>query len=474
MLTAGAFYLFTINNPFMNKNPKFFLTGITVCVISAGYFAGSTQLICNQQTDDDFVFNKGVEYYSVSPDGEFVFVQTCTDGFIRRSYLLDSSGTLLLDFGKNSSAENYGLLWGFNSGRKMLSYMIEKPILSEISRDRYVQSFILDLDSRNRYKVKSSFDSGMYDYKIINNGTMELIGIGKEGKSNDKRSLYLFKRSILTGRTKKIQITNTEGVNSYDVKFIDIEHLVVSKALKDEKSSGADENIKNTQIQLNIIDLKGQKISDTLLPKGVGYEDYLVNNDKCYFLQRLTDEDGYSYKVASRMADKKDEIHIKPEELPRYAFREAAEGKHFISSIDSSPNKKWVMFKYQDMDKQYQLVLLDSEGNKIKTKIKKGRVDFTPTEERLMVHSTSYGENDSGSGSIQLYDISGQQMVFVKEFEVEDNSNNYKFLDNDVMLYVKNPTPGSMWGNDRYLARLNLKTMESISFFRKKEVTADK
>ena len=189
--------------------------------------------------------------------------------------------------------------------------MISKPILSEISRDRYIQSFVLDLDSGNRYKFKSTFGSDRWvlnDYDILNNSTMEFIGVDYADKSESEKGLCLFKQNILTGNVEKIRIANTEGVPSYTVEFIDTEHFIVEKKLKDKEPSGKNNSRESTQIQLNIFDLKGQKVSEMLLPEGVRSNDYLVNNGKCYFFEKLTNEHGYSYRVACGTADNTDKI----------------------------------------------------------------------------------------------------------------------------------------------------------------------
>ena len=54
----------------------------------------------------------------------------------------------------------------------------------------------------------------------------------------------------------------------------------------------------------------------------------------------------------------------------------------------------------------------------------------------------------------------------VKEFEVDDDSNGFKFLNDNEMIYIKNPTPEEKWVNNQYLVKLDLATMESTTFLK--------
>lgn len=97
--------------------------------------------------------------------------------------------------------------------------------------------------------------------------------------------------------------------------------------------------------------------------------------------------------------------------------------------------------------------------------IQKLTIVFSPRETRFYVRHKDSHKNDSEKSIIRIYDIVDQQVVFVKEFEVDDANSNFRFLNDNEMIYIKNPTPEEKWINRKYLVRLDLETMESTPFF---------
>jgi len=476
ILTVGGFYLFTLRNPFLNRNPRHLLTGLLIAAISIAYFTGSTEWITREQSKGVFEvneigdipeFERGVELYSVSPDGEFVFVETSFDGLVSHSYILNSSGKLIADLGKNSSFCHYALLWQFNNGKRMMVYEKIKPILAEIGLQKSAPLFALDLDNLKQYafdNITNWYMDESYSYNNLDNRTLDFYGTGYISASDHDAGLLMFKQNILSGSVKRTLIPDSNKVRTYDVEYFDSERIVF------EKNSFEYEQDSDTRIQLNIFDLKEHNIDTVLLPEGVDcYGGYRLNGDICYYIERLSDEYGYSYRFVSRTVGGMEQVHLTPQQLPKVSYKEAAEKRTFGSkpSLSVSPRKKWLMCYYKNRQEQNRFMLLDQEGSKIDVSINMRRIVFAPGEMRFLSYHNYTDKNDPQRNTISVYDIVGRQIVLVKEFEIEDNSSDLRFLNDNTMLYVKNPTPEEKWVNNRYLVKLDIETMESTSFFGK-------
>lgn len=471
ILTLGGFYLFTLRNPFLNRNPRHFLTGLLIAAISIAYFTGSTQWITHGQSKgifevneigDILEFERGVEWYSISPDGEFVFVDTFFDRLVSHSYILNSSGKLIADLGANSSFFHYGLIWQFNNGKRMMVYEKKKPILAEIGLQKSPQLFALDLDNLKQYafeNIINRYRGKSYRYKYLDNRTLDFYGIGYVSASDNNAGLLMFKQNILSGSVKTTLIPDSNKVSSYEVKYTDSERIIY------ERNSFEYEQGSNPRIQMNIFDLKEHNIDKVLLPEGVYYDHYILYGDRCYFIERLSDEHGYSYRVASRTVKGMEQVHLTPQELPKVSYKEAAEQRSFSAetSFSVSPRKKWLMCHYKNRQGQKRFMLLDQEGSKIDVNINVRPFAFAPGEMRFLSYHKYKDKNDPQI--IRVYDIVGRQIVLVKEFEIEDNSSDLRFLNDNTMLYVKNPTPKEKWVNNQYLIKLDIETMESTPFF---------
>lgn len=473
ILLVGGFHLFTLRNPFLNRNPRHLITGIFLAALSAVYFAGSARLICHEPSrnifesgahNDDPVSNRGVEFCSVSPDGEFVFVQTSTDGIISHSYISDSSGRLVADLGRNSSTAFYNMLWQFNNGRRMAVYKIEKLILSEISRDRFSQCFVLDLDASKRYPFKNicgSSDGRYREYKVFNTNTLKFSGVSHAYDSDSYRGLRLFKQDIVTGSVDTRRIPNGNNLSVYECKTIDHEHIAF-----ESRRGCAKRNLsepppnQDSRRRINIFNLETDQLVEILLPEEAYVTHYQISNGKCYFVERLSDEEGYSYRVACCDEGNLNRTYIGPEVLPRVSYKEAAErkGADVYFYLRSSPLKKWVECYYADREGQRRLLLIDQSGNTVDANITSTTV-FSPEETRFYVR-----DNDSGKDVFQIYDIVDQRVVFIRRFEVDDGCR-LSFLNDTEMIYVEDPTPNERWPNDNRLMRLDLRTMKSMPFF---------
>ncbi len=472
ILTFGGFYLFTLRNPFLNRNPRHFLTGLLIAGISIAYFIGSTQWITHAQskgifevneTKDIPEFDKGVEWYSISPDGEFVFVITSSDRLVCHSYILNSSGKLIADLGKNSSGFHYARLWQFNNGKRMMVYEKKKPILAEIGLKKAAQFFVLDLDNLKQYafeNITNRYGDESYSYKNMDNRTLQFCGIGYVNASDNNAGLLMFKQNILSGSVKTFLIPDSNKVRTHNVEYFDTERIVF------ERNSFEYEQDNNPRVQLNIFGLKENKIDKVLLPEGVHYGDYILNGDMFFFVERLSDQYGYSYRVASRTVGGMEQVHLTPQELPKFSYREVAENRSFVAkpSFSVSPRKTWVVCRYKNRQEENRLMLLDQEGNKIDVKINVWRIAFAPGEMRFLSHHNYTDENDPKRNTISVYDIVGRQIVLVRKFKIEDNSSNLRFLNENTILYVKHPTPKEKWVNNQSLIKLNIETMESTPF----------
>jgi ABC-type transport system involved in multi-copper enzyme maturation permease subunit len=471
ILTVGGFYLFMLRNPFLNRNPRHFLTGLLIAAISIAYFTGSTQWITYGQSKDIFEvneigdileFDKGVEWYSISPDGEFVFVKTSFDRLVSHSYILNSSGKLIADLGKNSSSFHYVRLWQFNNGKRMMVYEKKKPILAEIGLQKSAPLFALDLDNLKQYafeNIINRYKDKSYSYKNLDNRTLQFYGIGYVSASDNDAGLLMFKQNILSGSVKTTPIPDSNKVWADKVKYIDSEHIVFISKFKHEQDS-------DPRPQLNIFGLKEHKVDKILLPEGVDYYgDYILNGDRYYFVERLSDEHGYSYRVASRAVGGIEKVHLTPQELPKFSYREVAEKGLFGAkpSLSVSPRKKWIMCRYKNRQEQNRFMLLDQEGNRIDVNMDVRSIVFAPGEMRFFSYH-KYTDKHVPQ-IIRVYDIVGRQIVLVKEFAIEDNSSDFRFLNDNTMLYVKNPTPEEKWVNNKYLVKLDIETMESTPFF---------
>lgn len=478
-LTFGGFYLFTLRNPFLNRNPRHFLTGILIAAMSIAFFAGTTQLVVHEhfkgifaanENEDDFEFERGIESYSISPDGEFVFVQTSHDLLITHSYILSSSGKLVADLGKNSSSpEFYNFLpWQFNNDKRMIVYNKEKRILSAFNTSRFIDYFVLDIDSQKQYEFEHIADrkpGGQfdYDYKSLNNQTMEFSIIGHVSDSDPMAGLCVFKQNIVTNSVREILIPDSETVWPGSVKYVDFERIVFYKRLNQDMMEGGD------RYQVNVFDVEERKADSFLLPDGTSYDDYIINGDDCYFLERLSDEVGYSYRVLGGTIGDLNEIYLTPEELPKVSYKRLAEEYYYVGvSFYISPQKNWVTCYYKDRDEQPRLMLLDKNRNRICTNIEMEgfpHILFAPGEMRFYAYRRSSDKDDSEKNIIRIYDIVDRQVVFVKEIEIEENSSDIRFLNDNTMIYIKNPTPEEDWINNKYLVRFNLDTLEATPFF---------
>ena len=476
ILLLGGFYLFTLRNPFLNRNPRHFLTGISILAISIGYFAGSTQLIIQREENGifevdklkyNFKLDRGVKYYSVSPDGEFVYVEMSPDNLFVHSYILDASGKLIADLGKYSSVFNYNLLWQFNNGKRMIVYRKEKPLLSEISSRKFIDYFVLDIDNQEEYTFNIITEDYRWGekYKRLNCHTLEFTGICYTNISDRDSGLSVFKQNILTGSIAKFPIPNSQEVSPYDVKHIDSKYIVFDKSFYKDKMSG------NAQTQIVIFDVKEREIDEILLPEGVSYDDYTINIDKCYFIETLSDEYGYSFRVIGRTLEGEDEIYLAPEELFGLSYKKAAKEGFYDDgpSFSVSPQKKWLQCYYKNPEGRRQLMLLDmeEEENRVDININLeeiGNLVFSPGEMRFYAFHRYIEEEDSERNTIYIYDIVEQKAVFFKKYEFENNIESISFLDDETMIYIKDPTPDEEWVNNRYLVRLNLETMERTAF----------
>jgi ABC-type transport system involved in multi-copper enzyme maturation permease subunit len=474
ILTFGGFYLFTLRNPFLNRNPRHFLTGLLIAAISIAYFTGSTQWITHGQSKDIFEVNdiedileldKGVEQYSISPDGEFVFVTTSFDRLLSHSYILNSSGKLIADLGKNSSwSFYYSRLWQFNNGKRMIVYEKRKPILAEIGLQKSSQLFALDLDNLEQYafdNIINQYRDKFDHYNSMDNRTLDFYGIGYVNGSDHDAGLLMFKQNILSGSVTTTLIPDSNEVSAYEAKYIDSERIVF------ERNSFEYEQDSDPRTQLNIFDLKEHNIDKILLPEGVYYDRYILNGDRCYFVERLSDEYGYSYRVASCTVGGMEQVHLTPQELPKFSYREVAENISFGTkpSLSVSPRKKWVMCRYKNRQEQIRFMLLDQEGNEIDVNMVIRSIVFAPGEMRFLSYQKYTDKDDPQRNTIRVYDIVDRKIVLVKEFEIEDNSSDLGFLNDNTMLYIKNPTPKEKWVNNQYLVKLDIETMESTPFF---------
>ncbi len=468
-LIFGGFYLFNLRNPYLNRNPRHFITGIFIAMVCLFYFVGSTQLICYRATEDVFdinseysevVSNDGIKTVQISPDGEFVFVQASLDRIVSHSFVLNSSGNVIANLGKNSSPLEYNMLWQFNNGKRILIYQKEKLILSELSEDIFTKFYALDLDNQREYQFKNirrRGDSNYYKYRAFNCRTLEFYGNGYDRDSYREKDSFVFKYNIINGAIDTIAIPDSNGASIYDIKLVDFEHVVFKRTRKFSEDD---------KVQLNIFDLQKRELTKILAPRAYS-GDYLINNGKCYFAETMLDETGYSYRIASGTAEEIEKIFVRPEELPRVSYRDAAErsGPDVSFNLSMSPHKKWIKCSYTNKDGESKLLLIDQEGKRIDAEVNSS-VYFSPDETRF--YTRIYNGRDKNIDEkdiIQIYDITGSGVDFVKDFEVDDNSYGYDFLNDKEMIYIKDPTPEEEWVNDRYLIKLDLETMESESFF---------
>ena len=295
----------------------------------------------------------------------------------------------------------------------------------------------------------------------MDNRTLQFYGIGYVSGSDHDAGLLMFKQNILSGSVKTTLIPDSNEVSAYEVKYIDSERIIY------EKNSFEYEQDSAPRIQLNIFGLKEHKIDKVLLPEGVNYSRYKFNGDRWFFIERLSDEYGYSYRVASRTVGGMEQVHLTPQELPKVSYKEAAEKRSFSAEayFSVSPQRKWVVCYYKNRQEQNRFMLLDQEGNKIDVNINVRGIVFAPGEMRFLSYHKYTDKNNPQRNTIHVYDIVDRQIVLVKEFETVDNSSNLRFLNDNTMLYVKDPTPEEKWVNNKYLIKLDIETMESTPFF---------
>lgn len=466
ILIAGGFLLFMLRNPFLNRNPRHFVTGLVVAGIGIGYFIVSTQWIIAQEERNVFSTNRdiktfesfrGVTDFSVSPDGKFVYIQTSPDDIIGHGYILDASENLYADLGKHASSFKYEFDWQFNHGKRMFVYKKEKPVLSEISARQFVECFALDLDQKKQYPFKSLELGNSYavDYRQLNCDKLELDGFCYLDPSDTDSGICYFTQNLRTGKVTRTFIPDSQGISPSSVKYTDDDHIIFEQKIEPTRLD------ESKPLILTIFDKKQQQTAEVELPKGVSSGEYKFKNGVCYYIEESSDDYGFSYRFVSRTLEGTQTVYLTSEELPKISYREAMVdmGNSRPVSFSVSPDSKWLACFFHDVRGQYHLMLLDENGNRIDLDINKEtsqKLWFSPDQKHFCLFLSDTDNRDAQEQMMYFYQISGQKVELSHSGKLETKIWNMSFLDNNTILYLKNPKPHNEFENNTCLIKAKI------------------